>query len=157
MIEKVLKSGNFDQINYNSFLNHINVNFYSNLIFIKYIYKKMIRNKWGRILLSSSIGTSYGGGDKTFLYSLSKFSNEFIPKIFKKKYASHILYNVLKIGVTDTKIHRKIPNKSLKKRIKLIPTKRMASTDEVSNKIFSLCSEENTLVHGQIINISGGE
>jgi len=152
-----IKSGDFDQINYKSFLSHINVNYYSNLIFIKYIYKKMIRNKWGRILLSSSIGTSYGGGDKTFLYSLSKFNNEFIPKVFKKKYANYILYNVLKIGVTNTKIHRKIPNKSLKKRIKLIPTKRMASTEEVSNKIFSLCSEENTLIHGQIINISGGE
>ena len=47
--------------------------------------------------------------------------------------------------------------KNLKKRIKLIPTRRMATIDEVSNKIFSLASEENTLIHGQIINISGGE
>ena len=152
-----IKSSDFDHINYKSFLNHINTNYYSNLIFIKYIYKKMIRNKWGRILLSSSIGTSYGGGDKTFLYSLSKFNNEFIPKIFRKKYAKYILYNVLKIGVTNTKIHLKIPRKNLKKRIKLIPTGRMATVDEVSNKIFSLTSEGNTLIHGQIINISGGE
>ena len=152
-----IKSTDFDHINYKSFLDHINVNFYSNLVFIKHIYKKMVKNKWGRILLSSSIGTSYGGGDKTFLYSLSKFNNEFIPKIFKKKYAKYILYNVLKIGVTNTKIHLKIPKKNLKKRIKLIPTKRMASTEEVSNKIFYLASQENTLIHGQIINISGGE
>ena len=117
----------------------------------------MINNNWGRILLSSSIGTSYGGGEKTFLYSLSKFSNEFIPKTFKKKYAKYILYNILKIGVTDTKIHRKVPGKNLKKRIELIPTKRMATTKEVSDKIFSLASDENTLIHGQIINISGGE
>jgi len=152
-----IKSTDFDHINYKSFLDHINVNYYSNLIFIKYIYKKMIFNKWGRILLSSSIGTSFGGGEKTFLYSLSKFNNEFIPKIFRNKYAKYILYNVLKIGVTDTKIHFKIPNKNLKKRINLIPTKRMATTQEVGNKIFSLASEENTLIHGQIINISGGE
>ena len=152
-----IKSADFDHINHKSFLDHINVNYYSNLIFIKYIYKKMIFNKWGRILLSSSIGTSFGGGEKTFLYSLSKFNNEFIPKIFRNKYAQYILYNVLKIGVTDTKIHFKIPNKNLKKRINLIPTKRMATTQEVSNKIFSLASEENTLIHGQIINISGGE
>ena len=117
----------------------------------------MIHNKWGRILLTSSIGTSFGGGDKTFLYSLSKFNNEFIPKIFRNKYARYILYNVLKIGVTDTKLHLKIPNKNLKKRINLIPIKRMATTQEVSEKIFSLASEENTLVHGQIINIAGGE
>ena len=147
----------FDRITYKSFLDHINVNYYSNLVFIKYIYKKMIRNKWGRVLLSSSIGTSFGGSEKTFLYSLSKFNNEFIPKIFRNKYASYILYNVLKIGVTNTKIHLKIPSKNLKKRIKLIPTKRMATTEEVSNKIFYLASNENTLIHSQIINISGGE
>ena len=152
-----IKTADFDHINRKLFLDHINVNYYSNLIFIKYIYKKMIHNKWGRILLASSIGTSFGGSEKTFLYSLSKFSNEFIPKIFRKKYAKYILYNVLKIGVTDTKLHRKIPNKNLKKRINLIPIKRMATTQEVSEKIFSLASEENTLVHGQIINISGGE
>jgi len=152
-----IKSADFDHINYQSFLNHININYYSNLIFIKYIYKKMIHHKWGRILLSSSIGTSFGGGEKTFLYSLSKFSNEFIPKVFRNKYAKYILYNVLKIGVTNTKIHFKVPSKNLKKRIKLIPTRRMASTKEVGNKIFSLASEENTLIHGQIVNISGGE
>ena len=117
----------------------------------------MVHHKWGRILLSSSIGTSFGGGEKTFLYSLSKFSNEFIPKIFRNKHAKYILYNVLKIGVTNTKIHFKVPSKNLKKRIKLIPTRRMASTKEVGNKIFSLASEENTLIHGQIVNISGGE
>ena len=117
----------------------------------------MLRNKWGRILLSSSIGTSFGGSEKTFLYSLSKFNNEFIPKIFRSKYANYILYNVLKNGVTNTKIHLKIPSKNLKKRIKLIPTKRMATTEEVSNKIFYLASHENTLIHSQIINISGGE
>ena len=51
-----------------------------------------------------------------------------------------------------------LPNKkNLKKRINLIPTKRMETTQEVSNKILSLASEENTLIHGQIINISGGE
>lgn len=152
-----IKPVDFDRITYKSFLDHINVNYYSNLVFIKYIYKKMIRNKWGRVLLSSSIGTSFGGSEKTFLYSLSKFNNEFIPKIFRNKYASYILYNVLKIGVTNTKIHLKIPSKNLKKRIKLIPTKRMATTEEVSNKIFYLASNENTLIHSQIINISGGE
>ena len=152
-----IKASDFDHITYKSFLDHINVNYYSNIVFIKYIYKKMIKNKWGRILLSSSIGASFGGGEKTFLYSLSKFNNEFIPKIFRNQYAKYILYNVLKIGVTNTKIHYKIPNKNMKKRINLIPTKRMATTEEVSNKIFSLASEENNLIHGQIINVSGGE
>ena len=35
----------------------------------------------------------------------------------------NIFYNVLKIGLTNTKLHRKIPNKNLKERTKLVPTK----------------------------------
>ena len=81
----------------------------------------MIKKRWGRILLSSSIGTKFGGGNSTYYYSLSKFMNEFIPSEFRRKYAKYILYNVLQIGVTDTKIHKKISSKNLKSRIKLIP------------------------------------
>ena len=40
---------------------------------------------------------------------------------------------------------------------KLIPIERIATPKEVAIKIFFLSSEENTLIHGQVINISGGE
>ena len=153
----LLKKSNYQKPNYKSFINHVNVNFYSNQIFINFIIKNMIKNKWGRILLSSSIGTKFGGGEDTYYYSLTKHMNEFIPSIFKKKYAKYILYNVLKIGVTNTKIHNNIPKKNLNLRKKLIPTNRIAEPIEVAEKIFFLASEKNTLIHSQIINISGGE
>ena len=119
--------------------------------------KNMIKKRWGRILLSSSIGTKFGGGNSTYYYSLSKFMNEFIPSEFRRKYAKYILYNVLQIGVTDTKIHKKISSKNLKSRIKLIPIQKIASTKEVAKKILFLSSEKNTLIHNQVLNISGGE
>ena len=49
----------------------------------------MERNKFGRIVNTSSIGVKFGGGNATFAYSLSKYLNEFIPsyiKIMFKKY-----------------------------------------------------------------------
>ena len=111
----------------------------------------------GRILLSSSIGTKFGGGKDSFYYSLSKHMNEFVPSIFKKTYANYIIYNVLQIGVTDTKIHSNLPKKNLNLRKKLIPIKKIAKTSEVAEKIYFIASEKNTLIHSQIINISGGE
>ena len=45
----------------------------------------------------------------------------------------------------------------MKKRIKLIPLKRMASIEEVSTYIYFLCNEKNKLLTGSVINISGGE
>ena len=152
-----LKNNDIEKIDIKNLYDHLNVNFISNIHFLNIVKKNMINKKWGRILLSSSIGTKFGGSDKTYYYSLSKFMNEFIPSEYKKKYAKYILYNVLQIGVTDTKIHNKIPSKNLKSRIKLIPTQKMASTKDVAKKILFLSSERNTLIHNQILNISGGE
>tara|TARA_B110000238_G_C16014293_1_gene390293 strand:- start:545 stop:682 length:138 start_codon:yes stop_codon:yes gene_type:complete len=45
----------------------------------------------------------------------------------------------------------------MSKRAKLIPIKRIANPKEVANKIFFLSSDKNTLIQGQVINISGGE
>ena len=61
------------------------------------------------------------------------------------------------IGVTKTKVHFKTPNKNLKKRVKLIPIKRIASVNEVADYIFFYSSENNTLTTNSIIDIAGGE
>lgn len=152
-----MKSENSKKINLNSILDHIKVNFFSNLIVIDAIKKDMLKMNFGRILLSSSIGTKFGGGENTFAYSISKFLNEFIPNEFRKKNARKIIYNIIQIGVTNTKLHKKIKNKDMQKRKKLIPIKRIALTSEVAKKLYFLSSENNTLIHGQLINISGGE
>lgn len=108
-------------------------------------------------MLSSSIGTKFGGGDLTYAYSISKYLNEFFPSEYKKYYKYNVLINSLQIGLTNTKIHKKNRSKNLKKRVSLIPIKRMATTTEVANYILFLCSEENKLITNQNINISGGE
>lgn len=111
--------------------------------------------KFGRILLSSSIGTNFGGGEKTFLYSFSKFSNQFFPKFFYKINKYNILSNTIKIGVTNTKIHKK-SKKKLSERVKMIPIDRMAEIAEISNFIYNL-TINNTYISNQTISISGGE
>ena len=45
----------------------------------------------------------------------------------------------------------------MKKRINLIPIKRMAATEEVVDQILFLCSKKNKLITNQVINIAGGE
>ena len=152
-----LKTNSSKKINFESIIEHIKINYFSNIIVLNQSKNIMLKKKFGRVLLSSSIGTKFGGSDLTYAYSLSKFMNEFIPSQYKKKYAKTIIYNVLQIGVTKTKIHDKINKKNMNKRRELIPTKKIANPSEVANKIFFLSSEKNTLIHGQLINISGGE
>ena len=117
----------------------------------------MKKNKWGRILAISSIGTKFGGAYDTFLYSLSKLMNQFFPGSIKNLAKLNILINCLQIGVTDTKLNFIDKDKNLKKRIELIPLKRLAKPKEVAQYIYFLLSEENTLITSEVINISGGE
>ena len=72
-------------------------------------------------------------------------------------YSKNITINTLQIGVTDTKIHKNLKNKNMKKRLDLIPSKRFATKEEVANYILFLCDKNNTLLKGSVINISGGE
>ena len=99
--------------------------------------KNMSKNNYGRIINTSSIGVKFGGSINTFSYSLSKHLNEFMPSEIKKLSSKNILYNTVRIGVTDTKFHKKIKNKSIQKRIKLIPLKKMATTKDIAKEVLS--------------------
>ena len=85
-----------------------------NLILSK-IVNNMIKNNFGRIVNCSSIGIKFGGGSNTYNYSLSKFASEFIPYNFKDWAKKNVLINNLRIGVTNTKLHKKI-GKNIKKK-----------------------------------------
>ena len=146
-----------DNAKITDFNNHINVNYLSNFLVIRSVVKGMLKRNWGRIVLSSSIGTKFGGSENSFIYSLSKYMNQFFPKIYKSFIKRNVLINTLQIGLTDTKMNLIDKTKNLKKRIKLIPLARMASKTEVAAYIHFLTSEKNNLIANQIINISGGE
>lgn len=124
-------------------------------LIIRNSLKYMEKQKYGRIINTSSIGVKFGGGKKTFAYSLSKHINEFIPSQIKNLSHKNINYNTLRIGVTKTKIHNKIRNKSLKNRISLIPSKKIASPDEISDYIIHII--QSNFVTNEVINITGGE
>ena len=125
-------------------------------LIIKNSIKSMIKNKYGRIINTSSIGVKFGGGANTFSYSLSKHLNEFIPGDVRKLSSKNILYNTLRIGVTDTKFHKKVKSKSIKKRIRLIPMKKMATTDDIADYILFLIFNNNFIAN-DVVNITGGE
>ncbi len=135
----------------------LRVNFLTPILIGNYVARKMIKKNYGRLLHCSSIGVKFGGGINTYTYSLSKHCLEFIPSYYKNISKHNILYNVLRIGVTNTKIHKKIPKKNLNNRISKIPLKRIAKPEEIAKYIYYLCSDENSYIANQILNISGGE
>ena len=132
------------------------INSFVPFLIIRNSLNNMIKKKYGRIINTSSIGVKFGGGNGTFSYSLSKHINEFIPGEVRKLYSKNIFYNTLRIGLTNTKFHKKIKDKSIKERIKLIPVKKMATTNDVADYIIYLIIKNNFITN-EIINITGGE
>ncbi len=147
----------YGKITANNLLKHFKINVISAVMFIQHLSEIMMKHEWGRIVIGSSIGVKFGGGDESYCYSLTKYASEFIPKVHKKWATKNVLMNSVRIGVTNTSGFRKIGEESIKLREKLIPMKRMAEPDEIAKVIYYLASDENTYITGQSISVSGGE
>lgn len=150
-----LSSQSFSNFQLKEIYKTLKINSLVPFLIIRNSLKHMEKQRYGRIINTSSVGVKFGGGDKTFAYSLSKHVNEFIPSYIKNLSSKNINYNTLRIGVTNTKIHNNIKDKSLKKRINLIPSKKIASPDEISNYVLHLI--QSNFILNEIINITGGE
>ena len=117
---------------------------------------KWLKKKWGRVLNCSSISVKYGGGKNSFNYALSKHCLEFIPNSYRQWAKKNVFVNNIRIGVTDTSIHKKM-KKNMRQRLKLIPISRMAKPEEIADYITNLTTEKNSYMTGQTITVAGGE
>jgi 3-oxoacyl-[acyl-carrier protein] reductase len=149
----------FENTNLKSIVKSLSVNAIIPILIEKMLVKRMLKKKWGRILNCSSIGVKFGGGKNSFNYSFSKHCLEFIPSSYKIWAKKNVFINNLRIGVTNTKLHKKMKrkNSSIKSRLKLIPINRMAEPKEISNYITNLTTDSNSYMTGQTLTVAGGE
>ena len=151
-----LDNKTYYNVKYKDLIKSFNANFLIPFFIIKKSIKFMKKKRYGRIINCSSIGTKFGGGKTTLTYSFSKHCSEFIPSELRDLAEKNILINNLKLGVVNTKLHKKIPSKIFSKRVKLIPAKRPAEKKEII-KLINFFINQNTYISSQSINISGGE
>lgn len=120
--------------------------------------RAMKERKSGRILHLSSIGVKFGGGATTAHYSASKAALEALVLSLAKEAAPHnVLVNAIRVGVTDTGLHRSIGRGDLADRVKLIPLKRAADPEEIASTVFFLASPESSFITGSVLTAAGGE
>jgi len=147
----------YGEITSNELIDHFIINVVPVVLLTQHLGESMASRGWGRIVIGSSIGVKFGGGDNSFCYSLTKFASELIPKAAKRWSESDVLTNVVRIGVTDTEAYRTVGDDEIKIRAGLIPMKRLAHPDEISEFIAWLLSSHNTFITHQVIGVSGGE
>jgi len=152
-----LPTKRFEDVTAAEMLSILGVNLIPGLLLMRLLGPAMAERGFGRIVHASSIGVKFGGGNDSFCYALSKHAQEFIPSSARKWAAGNVLVNVLRIGVTDTRIHAVVAGKSLADRAKMIPMQRVARPEEIAEALFWLASDANGYTTGQVIAASGGE
>ena len=109
----------YKKTNFQTLIKSITVNTLAPNLIKRSLIKNMERMNFGRILDISSIGVKYGGSEFTYNYSFSKHALEYIPSYFKNLTKKNILTNILRVGVVNTKLIRKIKGKNINKKKKI--------------------------------------
>ena len=134
----------------------IKINTVGPTLITKVISKKMIKNRYGRIINMCSIFGEITK-EKRVLYNITKFGLNGLTKgsaidLAKKSDISKFYFSRICFDQTNKKILGKKIN-TLKKEI---PLKRLASSDEISKIVLFLASDLNTYLTGQNIIVDGG-
>ncbi|MDC3350507.1 SDR family oxidoreductase [Flavobacteriaceae bacterium] len=135
----------------------VEVNLSTPFKIIRLVSKKMISNKYGKIINIGSVFSKVSM-EKRSIYSATKFGLHGLTMGVSNDLARYnVMVNTLSPGFVMTDLTMK--NLNLEERDKLsqiIPAKRLAQTDEISKTVLFLASKQNTYLTGQNIIIDGG-
>ena len=134
----------------------IDVNLTSNFLISKFFIKKMIKNKFGKIVnITSIVGHTGNAGQSN--YAASKSGIIGMSKSLAIEYAKkNILINCISPGFIDTAMTDKINDKYKTLLIDKIPINRLGKPDDVANVVSFLMSDLSNYITGETIHVNGG-
>lgn len=133
------------------------INAFAPILITSDIFPRMKEKSFGRIVNISSIAAKYGGSSHSLHYGSSKLALEGLTKTLAREGAPvNVLVNTIRPGVIDTEFYKKFP-KDMKKRIEMIPVKKMGRPEDVAEMAYYLGSEKNNFITNQTVAVSGGE
>ena len=134
----------------------IDINLSSTFFLTKYAIKKMLKNKYGRIVNITSIVGHTGNIGQTN-YSASKAGIVGMSKSFAMEYAKkNITINCVSPGFIQTKMTEKIVESIKAVLTSKIPMSRLGTGEDVSNTVAFLSSDAASYITGETIHVNGG-
>ena len=134
----------------------LNTNVLGPFLTSKYAGKKMLEQKYGKIINISSTN----GINTTYPYSMdydaSKAALINLTKNLAIQFAPYINVNSVAPGWVDTAMNSNLPKSYLKKEKEKILLKRFAEPEEISNVVLFLASDKARYITSEIITVSGG-
>ena len=134
----------------------IDVNLSSTFLLTKHSIKKMLKNKFGRVInITSIVGHSGNLGQAN--YSASKAGIIGMSKSLAIEYAKkNITINCVSPGFIQTSMTANIAEKVKLFLTSRIPMGRLGTGEDVSNCVAFLSSNESSYITGETIHVNGG-
>ena len=134
----------------------VSVNLSSTFYFCKFAIKKMLKNKYGRIInITSIVGHTGNLGQSN--YSASKAGIIGMSKSLAIEYAKkNITINCVSPGFIETKMTDKISDEMKRILISRVPMNKLGTGLDVSNTVAFLSSDAASYITGETIHVNGG-
>ncbi len=134
----------------------IDLNLTSTFYLCKFAIKKMLKNKFGRVVNITSI-VGHTGNVGQVNYSASKAGVVALSKSLAIEYAKkNITVNCVSPGFIKTNMTDKISEDFKVELLSRIPMNRLGSGEDVSNTVAFLSSESSSYITGETIHVNGG-
>ncbi|MCZ0754130.1 3-oxoacyl-ACP reductase family protein [Anoxybacillus sp. J5B_2022] len=122
----------------------------------KFALRKMVRQRYGKIINMSSISGLLGNAGQSN-YAASKAGIIGLTKSIAQEYsAKGITANVISPGVVDTEMSRRVPTEVKQMKVDTTLLKRPGTTSEIAGVALFLASSLSDFVNGAVIRADGG-
>ncbi len=134
----------------------IDINLSSTFYLCKHAIKKMLKNKYGRIVnITSIVGHTGNLGQAN--YSASKAGMVAMSKSLAIEYAKkNITINCVSPGFIKSKMTDNIPENVKEALTSRIPMAKLGTGEDVSNTVAFLSSDSASYITGETIHVNGG-
>ena len=134
----------------------LDINLTSSFLICKYVVKKMLKKKYGKIInITSIVGHTGNVGQAN--YAASKAAIIAFSKSLAQEYAKkNININCISPGFIKTEMTDKINEEFKKVLIDKIPSGNLGTPEDVSNCVAFLASDISSYIHGETIHVNGG-
>jgi|SRR5579862_4264541 len=134
------------------------INLKGTFLVTQLVVGQMVRQRYGRIVMVSSLSGKMGGVATGIHYSISKGGLMVMARQVAREFGSHnITANAVAPSFVDTDLLRDLKLETKKEELaKLNVIQRLASTSDVANAVLFLASEPSSFITGETLNVNGG-
>ena len=120
------------------------------------VIRKMMKNRYGRIINISSVVGHSGNAGQTNYTSAKAGMSGFTKSLAQEVGTRGITVNCVAPGFIDTEMTQSLPEEYKNQLIRKIPLGKLGSPNDIANAVAFLASDKASYITGETLHINGG-